>query len=92
MCGNPPARAQATIWFAKYPRELVEQLRGVDPATDHFGELAKQLSTEVRDRLDEEEHGTFQLAGKLLSKTQQKQLARDYRTEYAKRGGPYSLG
>ena len=72
--------------------QLVEQLRGVDPTTDHFGELAKQLSTEVRDHLDEEEHGTFQLAGKLLSKTQQKQLARDYRTEYAKRGGPYSLG
>ena len=59
--------------------ELVEQLRGVDPATDHFGELAKQLSTEVRDHLDEEEHGTFQLAGKLLSRTQQNQLAREYR-------------
>ena len=71
--------------------ELVEQLRGVDPATDQFGDLAKQLSTEVRDHLDEEEHGTFQLAGKLLSKTQQKQLARDYRTEYTKRGGPYAL-
>ncbi len=71
--------------------ELVEQLRGVDPATDHFSELAKQLSTEVRDHLDEEEHGTFQLAGKLLSKPQQKQLARDYRIEYAKRGGPYAL-
>lgn len=71
--------------------ELVEQLRGVDPATDQFGELAKQLSEEVRDHLDEEEHGTFQLAGKLLSKTRQKQLASEYRAEYAKRGGPYTV-
>jgi len=37
--------------------------------------------------LDEEEHGTFQLAGKLLSKSRQRELARDYRAEYAKRGG-----
>ena len=70
--------------------ELVEQLRGVDPATDRFGELAKQLSAELRDHLDEEEHGTFQLAGKLLSKTRQQQLAREYRAEYSKRGGPYA--
>lgn len=71
--------------------ELVEQLRGVDPTTDHFADLAKQLSAEVRDHLDEEEHGTFQLAGKLLSKTRQTQLAREYRAEYAKRGGPFGL-
>ena len=67
--------------------KLVDQLRGVDPATDEFEDLAKQLSTEVRDHLDEEEHGTFQLAGKLLSKTRQRELAADYRAEYAKRGG-----
>jgi hypothetical protein len=71
--------------------ELVEQLRGVDPTTDHFTELAKQLSAEVRDHLDEEEHGTFQLAGKLLTKSQQQQAARAYRAEYARRGGPYIL-
>jgi hypothetical protein len=71
--------------------ELVDQLRGVDPTTDHFRELAMQLSSEVRDHLDEEEHGTFQLAGKLLSKTRQKQLAVEYRAEYAKRGGPHDL-
>jgi len=67
--------------------KLVEQLRGVDPTTDHFAELAKQLAHEVRDHLDEEENGTFQLAGKLLSKTRQAELARGYRAEYAKRGG-----
>jgi Hemerythrin HHE cation binding domain len=71
--------------------ELVEKLRGVDPATDRFFERARQLSKEVRDHLNEEEHGTFQLAGKLLSKTRQKQLARDYRAEYAKRGGPFTI-
>lgn len=71
--------------------KLVEELRGVDPTTDHFAELAKQLAHEVRDHLDEEENGTFQLAGKLLSKTRQAELAREYRAEYAKRGGPASL-
>ena len=71
--------------------ELVDQLRGVDPSTDQFVELAIDLSAEVRDHLDEEEHGTFQLAGKLLTKARQKELASQYRAEYAKRGGPYSL-
>jgi hypothetical protein len=70
--------------------KLADELRGVDPTTDHFADLAKQLSAEVRDHLDEEEHGTFQLAGKLLTKTQQRQLAAQYRAEYAKRGGPFS--
>ena len=67
--------------------KLVEQLRGVDPTTDHFVGLAKELSAEVRDHLDEEEHGTFQLAGKLITKAQQKVLASQYRAEYVKRGG-----
>ena len=71
--------------------ELAEQLRGVDPASDQFIELAKHLAAEVRDHLDEEEHGTFQLAGKLLSKSRLQQLAREYRAEYAKRGGPYPM-
>ena len=71
--------------------ELVKQLRGVDPATEQFAELAKELATEVRDHLDEEEHGTFQLAGKILTKTRQNELAREYRAEYAARGGPHSL-
>jgi hypothetical protein len=70
--------------------KLVTQLRGVDPTTDSFAELSKQLADEVRDHLDEEEHGTFQLAGKLLSKTRQRQLASEYRAEYARRGGPAS--
>ena len=71
--------------------KLVDELRGVDPTTDHFADLAKQLSAEVRDHLDEEEHGTFQLAGKILTKTQLKQLAVQYRAEYTRRGGPYSV-
>lgn len=71
--------------------QLVEELRGVDPTTEKFAATARELAAEVRDHLDEEEHGTFQLAGKLLSKTRQKELARDYRAEYAKRGGPHTL-
>ena len=70
--------------------KVVEQLRGVDPETDQFRELAVQLSEEVRDHLDEEEHGTFQLAGKLLSKTRLKELGAAYRAEYESRGGPHS--
>jgi hypothetical protein len=71
--------------------KLVGQLRGVDPATSRFAELSTELAAEVRDHLDEEEHGTFQLAGRLLSKTRQSELAQEYRAEYAKRGGPYTL-
>ncbi len=71
--------------------KFVEELRGVDPTTDRFSELAKDLATEVRDHLDEEEHGTFQLAGKLLSKTRQKELATGYRAEYLRRGGAAAL-
>lgn len=71
--------------------KLVEELRGVDPTTDHFAQGAKELAVEVRDHLDEEENGTFQLAGKLLTKTRQAELAREYRAEYAKRGGPFAI-
>lgn len=71
--------------------DLADQLRGVDPTTERFAELAHDLAAEVREHLDEEEHGTFQLAGKLLSKTRQKELAREYRAEYAARGGPFTL-
>jgi hypothetical protein len=71
--------------------KLVDALRGVDPSTEEFTELATELSAEVRDHLDEEEHGTFQLAGKLLSKNRQDQLAHEYRAEYAKLGGPFTL-
>ena len=71
--------------------KLVDELRGVDPTTDRFSAISLQLSKEVRDHLDEEEHGTFQLAGKLLSKSRQKELASGYRAEYAKRGGPHSV-
>lgn len=70
--------------------KVVEQLRGVDPTTDRFRRLAVQLSEEVRDHLDEEEHGTFQLAGKLLSKTKLNELGAAYRAEYKSRGGPHS--
>jgi hypothetical protein len=71
--------------------KVVDQLRGVDPTTDQFAELALDLSAEVRDHLDEEEHGTFQLVGKLLTKTQLRELGAGYRAEYARRGGPHTV-
>ncbi len=72
--------------------KLVTELRGLGPDTKTFDDLSRQLGHEVRDHLDEEEHGIFQLAGKLLSKTKQTELARAYRAEYAKRGGPHTVG
>jgi hypothetical protein len=48
------------------------------------------LADEVLDHLDEEEHGMFQLAGKLLAEPEQRQLAAAYRAEYSKGGGPHS--
>jgi hypothetical protein len=71
--------------------KVVEELRGVDPTTDEFAELARDLSAEVRDHLDEEEHGTFQLVGKLLTRSQLRELAAGYRAEYASRGGPHGV-
>ncbi len=70
--------------------KLVNELRGTDPVTPEFDALTRELASEVRDHLNEEEHGTFQLAGKLLSKTRQKELAASYRAEYAQRGGPHT--
>jgi hypothetical protein len=62
--------------------KLVDGLRGVDPASDAFGAGAKEISKAVREHLDEEEHGTFQLAGKLLSKTRLTESRRGYLQEY----------
>lgn len=69
--------------------KAVEELRGVEPTDESFATLAKELSSEVRDHLDEEEHGTFQLAGKLLSKRRQAELGKAYLAEYTKHGAPY---
>jgi hypothetical protein len=70
--------------------DLADQLRGVDPTSEQFAELASELAAEVREHLEEEEHGTFQLAGKLLSRSRQRELAREYRAEYTRRGGPFN--
>lgn len=70
--------------------EAVDALRGVDPSAPSFATLAKDLSAEVRDHLDEEEHGTFQLAGKLFGKRRQGEMGRLYLAEYTKLGGPFA--
>lgn len=62
--------------------ELVEALRGVDPATDEFAERARQLSHEVTHHLREEERGFFQLSGRILSAAAKRDLAQRYVADY----------
>jgi hypothetical protein len=61
--------------------ELVEDLGKLDPKGEAWGAKAKELSHKVRHHLKEEETKFFQLAGRLLSETKKKQLARKYTQE-----------
>ncbi len=62
--------------------ELVEQLRGVDPDTDEFADGARDLSHEVHHHLREEEHGFFQLSGRILDAATKRDLAKRYVADY----------
>ena len=62
--------------------ELVDETRGVDPSCDEFADRAKELAHLVRHHLDEEEHGFFQLSGRLLTAAQKADLRRRYVADY----------
>lgn len=62
--------------------EMANKMRGVDPTGDEFAEMADKLAHEVVHHLDEEEHGFFQLSGRILSDEQKVQLADSYRSDY----------
>lgn len=64
--------------------ELFESLTGLDPSSRAWLPLAKKLSKKVHHHLREEEGGFFQLAGKILSATKKRSLAKHYQRDFAR--------
>lgn len=64
--------------------ELLEQLTETEFSSSGWLAIAKKLSETVHHHLDEEEHGFFQQAGKILDDKQKESLAKKYQTEYKK--------
>jgi hemerythrin-like domain-containing protein len=59
--------------------ELIEELESTDMSSPGWLATAKKLGDRLIHHLDEEEHEVFQMAGKALSETQKKELAKSYR-------------
>ncbi|EZQ12232.1 MULTISPECIES: hemerythrin domain-containing protein [unclassified Acinetobacter] len=64
--------------------ELLEQLTETEFSNPGWLAIAKKLSETVHHHLEEEEHGFFQQAGKILEDKQKESLAKKYQTEYKK--------
>ena len=64
--------------------ELLEQLSETDFSNTGWLAIAKKLSETVHHHLDEEEHGFFQQAGKILADKEKTSLAKQYLSEYEK--------
>lgn len=64
--------------------ELVDDLRGLDPAGEAWLEKARELSRQVHHHLREEEKKFFQVSGRILDETQKVRLAGRYRRDYAR--------
>ncbi|NNH02079.1 hemerythrin domain-containing protein [Acinetobacter sp. ANC 5414] len=64
--------------------ELLEQLTETDMSNHGWLAIAKKLSEKVHHHLQEEEHGFFQQAGKILEDEQKQSLAQQYLAEYNK--------
>ncbi len=64
--------------------ELLEQLTETEFSNPGWLAIAKKLSETVHHHLEEEEHGFFQQAGKILEDKQKETLAKKYNTEYKK--------
>ncbi|HQZ14929.1 MAG TPA: hemerythrin domain-containing protein [Acidimicrobiia bacterium] len=62
--------------------EMVEDLRSLDPSGEAFMKHAKELVEKVQHHLKDEEHGFFQLSGRLLSDDQKVDLAKTYFQDY----------
>lgn len=61
--------------------EMLEALSELEPSASHWLSKAKALHERLSHHLDEEEHGFFQMAGKVLSDTQKTELASGYREQ-----------
>ncbi len=64
--------------------ELLEQLTEMELSNPGWLAVAKKLFDTVHHHLQEEEHGFFQQAGKILSAEQKESLAQQYLAEYKK--------
>ena len=64
--------------------EILEQLTETEFSSPGWLAIAKKLSDTVHHHLEEEEHGFFQQAGKILDDKQKESLAKKYQTEYKK--------
>ena len=64
--------------------ELLEQLTEMELSNPSWLAVAKKLFDTVHHHLQEEEHGFFQQAGKILSAQQKESLAQQYLAEYKK--------
>lgn len=58
--------------------ELIERLEETDYDSSSWLKIAKKLQEKVEHHLEEEEHEVFQMAGKVLSENQKKELADSY--------------
>lgn len=64
--------------------ELIEELQKKDTSGRGWLATAKKLSHEVNHHLSEEEKKFFQVSGKILSDSQKRTLARQYRKDYTR--------
>jgi hypothetical protein len=64
--------------------ELLEQLTEMELSNPSWLTVAKKLFDTMHHHLQEEEHGFFQQAGKILSAEQKESLAQQYLAEYKK--------
>lgn len=64
--------------------ELIEQLEETEASSSAWLSLARKLSEMVHHHLEEEEHGFFQMAGKILDNGQKTSLAKSYLLDYQK--------
>ncbi len=62
--------------------EMVEELEKTDQSSSGWLAMAKKLSKKVHHHLKEEEHGFFQMAGKILTDKQKEGLADNYLKDY----------
>jgi len=71
--------------------EMVDETRGVDPESTDFRSGTAELAHLVRHHLDEEEHGFFQLSGRLLTAAQKVDLRVSYLADYERMKRPNTV-
>jgi len=62
--------------------KLVESLEATDPSSPGWLATARALHHKINHHLQDEEHGVFQLAGKVLGEAEKLSLALDYEGEF----------